>query len=159
MSNEFLPNMTFVPYFKGFPTITHITFLDFPCVSFEEFILYVHFGISCYNLMCKLVQFIVHVQIHSMRYQQGFAPIIGPYMRLYRPMQSEFKLHAHEPSIALHHIPAINRSSCSFKNQPEGDLNCCWIENQTLTKGIFSFLFHFQAWISTSLVDLHSSIP
>jgi hypothetical protein len=84
---------------------------------------------------------------------------LGPHMRLYMPMQGGFKLHAHEGSIALHHISAINKSAFSFKWQPSGDLNCCWIEIQTLTKGIFSFLFLFQAWISTSLVDLQSSIP
>lgn len=49
MPNDFFPNMTFVPYFKGFPTITHITHLDLPFGSFEFISIYVHFGISWWN--------------------------------------------------------------------------------------------------------------
>ena len=48
--NELLPNMTFVPYFKGFPAITHNAILDLPCVSFEDLFIYVQFGIFMMKL-------------------------------------------------------------------------------------------------------------
>ena len=60
----FFPNMTFVPYFKGFPTITHTTFLDLPFGSFEDLSIHVHFGISCYNLVCKLIPSKLLMQFH-----------------------------------------------------------------------------------------------
>ena len=108
---------------------------------------------------CKLVPSKMHVQIHSKWTQHGFALIIGPHMRLYRPMHIQFQMPCTRGKHDAQPISAINKHSLSFIHQPFGDLKCCSTEIPTITKGIFIFFSLFQAWNSTSLVDFQSSIP